>query len=135
MLLAVPDTKLKKKPKPSVRHFQGCGLTLGFCLSQWSPLGGGGGKVRPRLQRSFQHQTDVYTFKQCVCVTLQLGKVIDDLYVAKNNPQGMWLPEDLSHFSGNEVREEGTSHKLIFCPNYVGILKDQMRSRAWEVPF
>ena len=38
----------------------------------------------------------MFTLSQCVCVTLQLGKVTDDLYVAKNNPHCMHLPEVLS---------------------------------------
>ena len=39
------------------------------------------------LQRNSQYQTYVYTFRLSVCVILHLGKVIDDLDVAKNNPK------------------------------------------------
>lgn len=86
MLRAVPDTKLIKRRQGLV--CRGLGPHTGI-LSEISGdrLGWLGRDSRLRLQNSFQHGSDVYAFKEWVCVTLQPGKVIDALYILPKTTQ------------------------------------------------
>lgn len=56
----------------------------------------GSGECEANALRSFRHLTDVYTFKQSIRVTLQLGRVIDAVYVAKKDLEYIWLLDNLS---------------------------------------
>ena len=59
----------------------------------------------PVLPRSAQYQTDVYAFKLRLCVTLHLGKVIDDLDVAQNN-QKMVRGKDVHRSQASFLAQE-----------------------------
>lgn len=61
---------------------------------------------------AFSAWDDVYAFKESFYVTVQLGKVIDALYIAQNKPECIWLLEDLSlscQETWNGERKEGES--------------------------
>ena len=100
----------KREMSPSGVCSQCCGDSIWVERSRigWE------GDPGPVLQRSSQYQTYVYTFKLSVCVILHLGKVIDDLDVAQNNPK-------------NGEREEcAPVWSFSFAPR-MEIPEDQMR--------
>lgn len=93
---------------------------------EWSQVGGGRGDGRPMLQRSFQLWTDVYALKQRIYVTSQLGKGINALYFAKNNPECIWSPEDVSLVCRSPEMVKGKKVQvtsLSFAPRMWGYLK------------